>query len=129
MSVKEAISRGLNFFAIAILAMEGFQSLLEAISENEWNDKADDIVFTIISIVGVVWYLKSRDKFKATFIPGTLLLLALFAKIGAFIIERDDDKAIGPDYGILIMILLTIIIFTWQFYFYKRLRSPDYKDQ
>lgn len=123
MNVKEAINRGLNFFAVAVLGIEGFQALFEAITENELIDKIDDLIVVGVAIRAIIWYIRGNNKTKRSFFPGVLLLVVLAAKIGAFFVEHDDAQAIGPDYGILSVIVLTIIIFSWQYYSVRKSNS------
>ncbi len=117
MSAREAINRGVNFLGVAILAIESSLALFEIVNETEWIDRLDDLVVAGLAIIGLVWYLAGSNRFRRSPLPWALLSLAWIMKmIGLFVIGRDDANAAGPDYGVIVTLLLGAIVVAWQYF-------------
>jgi hypothetical protein len=54
LTVREAVNGGLNFFAIAGLAIYATGALEEVFAESEWVDRADDIALIVFAAAGIV---------------------------------------------------------------------------
>lgn len=87
-------------------------SVYEIFIENEWVDKADDIIFAGLAI-GAIILPKLIKKSLPRYFSLIILSLALAVKIAAYFIENDDAKAIGLDYAIILLMALGIAINFW----------------
>ncbi len=117
MNTRDAINRGINFFGITVLSIDASLALFEIFNETEWIDRADDILVTLLSIIGIVWYLIGGNRFRRNPLPLIFLFLAWILKIvTVFITERDDANAVGPDYGLIVTLGLATIVFAWQYF-------------
>jgi hypothetical protein len=109
-NIKEAINRGNNLLGIAYIAVTSVGLIDLVFSENEWLDRADDIAIIIIAIIGVVWYISGRNRYKRSLVPLAIVGVSFLVKVAALIIEFDDPAAAGDDYGIVIAFLLITIV-------------------
>ncbi len=117
MSAREAINRGVNLLGVTILAIESSLASFEIVNETEWIDRLDDLVVAGLAIIGLVWYLVGSNRFRRSPLPWVLLALAWIRKmIGLFVIERDDANAAGPDYGLIVTLLLGAIVVVWRYF-------------
>ncbi len=122
MNVREAVSRGVNLLGVAILAIESTLGLFEIFNETEWIDRLDDLVVVALAIIGIVWYLAGNNRYRRSPLPWLLLSLAWVMKmIGLFVIERDDANAAGPDYGLIVTLLVGALVVAWQYFRARRL--------
>lgn len=121
MTVREAVNRGTNFFGVAVLAIDASLGLFEIFNENEWIDRLDDLVITALAIIGIVWYLAGRNRYRSS--PWPLVLLGaswILKMVTVFVTEHDDANAVGPDYGLIVTLLLATIVFGWQYFRTRR---------
>ncbi len=122
MTVREAINRGVNLLGVAILSIESTLGLFEIFNETEWIDRLDDLVVVTLAVIGIVWYLAGSNRYQRSPLPWVLLGLAWVMKIiGLFVIERDDANAAGPDYGLIVTLLVGAIVVAWQYFRARRL--------
>ncbi len=84
-------------------------SVYEIFIENEWADKADDIIFIGLALIAILWPRIRKGKVPR-FFSLIFLVLALITKVVSFFIEGDDLKAMGPDYLVIGFMALGIII-------------------
>lgn len=84
-------------------------TVYELFIENEWSDKADDIIFIGLALIAILWPRIKKGKVPR-FFSLTFLVLALITKVVSFFIEGDDLKAMGPDYLVIGFMALGIII-------------------
>jgi hypothetical protein len=110
MTVDEAINRGNNLTATAILTISGFAFLPEVFVEDEWWFKLDDLVIFLIGLRALTWYLKGNNRYTASNAPFYLTLAALVWKVIAIILEFHDPADLGDDLGALILFLLATIL-------------------
>jgi hypothetical protein len=120
MSVPQAVNRGVNLLGVALLSIDASLALFEVINETEWIDRLDDLVVVALAVAAIVWYLAGSNRFTHSPLPVIFLGLAWIMKvIGLFVIERDDANAAGPDYGLIVTLLLATIVVAYQY-----LRAP-----
>jgi hypothetical protein len=126
MNVREAINRGINLLGVAVLGIDSSLALFEIFNETEWIDRLDDLVVLILAVIGIVWYLAGSNRYRRSPLPWVLLSLAWVMKvIGLFVIEHDDANAAGPDYGLIVTLLLGAIIVAWQYFRARRLSTVE----
>ncbi len=126
MTVREAVNRGINLLGVAILGIESTLGLFEIFNETEWIDRLDDLVVVALAITGIVWYLAGSNRYRRSPLPWILLSLAWVMKmIGLFVIERDDANAAGPDYGLIVTLLVGAIVVVWQYLRARRLPGAE----
>ncbi len=126
MNVREAVNRGVNLLGVAILAIESTLGLFEIFNETEWIDRLDDLIVVALAIIGIVWYLAGGNRYRRSPLPWVLLSLAWVMKmIGLFVIERDDANAAGPDYGLIVTLLVGAIVVAWQYFRARRLPGAE----
>ncbi len=124
MNTRDAINRGLNFFGIAVLSIDATLALFEIFNETEWIDRADDLIVTGLSILGIAWYLVGANRFKHNPLPLVCLALAWILKLVAvFVTEHDDANAVGPDIGLIVTLGLATFVFAFQYVRTRRLLS------
>jgi len=125
-NVREAINRSVNLLGVVILSIESTLGLFEVFNETEWIDRLDDLVVVALAIIGIVWYLAGSNRYRRSPLPWILLSLAWVMKmIGLFVIERDDANAAGPDYGLIITLLVGAIVVAWQYVRARRLAAVE----
>ena len=121
MNVHDAVNRGVNFFGVTVLSIDASLALFEIFNENEWIDRADDLVVTALSLIGIIWYLVGRNRYQRNLLPLILLFLAWILKLVAvFVTEHDDSNAVGPDIGLIVTLGLATIVFTYQYFKSRR---------
>ncbi|HWY79291.1 MAG TPA: hypothetical protein VNW29_02945 [Candidatus Sulfotelmatobacter sp.] len=106
MTIKKMAIKGAKalFPALALLT-----TIFELFKENEWIDKADDIIYFSIALLALLWALFARNK-TPRFFPMIFLILALATKIIWLFIEGDDLKAVDPDYAVIVFMVLSVIV-------------------
>jgi hypothetical protein len=104
------MNRGNNLMVVAFLAVLAVGVVAELFAENELLDKADDAAVLLIGIIGVVWYLRGRNRYSYSWTPFVLLALGFVAKVLAFANEFNDPAAAGDEFGILPVIAAMLII-------------------
>ena len=122
MNVREAVNRGVNLLGVALLGIDSTLGVFEVFNETEWIDRLDDLVVFALAAIGIVWYLVGGNRYRRSPLPWVLLSLAWAMKmIGLFVIELDDANAAGPDYGLIVTLLLGAIVVAWQYFRAHRL--------
>jgi hypothetical protein len=112
MSVKEAITRGYNFFVIAVLGILGGTLVTELAGEDEWLHRLDEILVIAMAVVALVWYLVGRHRVSRSLVPLTLAFAAFGAKILGLVLEIRDPADAGDDIGVVQFLLLFVIVAT-----------------
>lgn len=125
MTVREAVNRGLNFFATAVLAILASDTVYEAVSEDEWTDKVDDVVLAAIVIGAIVWYLRGRNRYTRSFVPLIFMIFGGIIEIAGLLVERDDTQAVGPDIGVVLYMALAILVVAWQLWNTRKSRTTQ----
>jgi hypothetical protein len=57
-------NRSYNLLAIGYLAITSVGLIDLVFSENEWIERADDILIIILAIAGLVWYFSGRNRYS-----------------------------------------------------------------
>jgi peptidoglycan/LPS O-acetylase OafA/YrhL len=112
-TVAQAIQRGNNLVAAAILGLSAFAFLPEFFLETEWAFRLDEGVLFLLGIGAIWWYLKGRNKYMRSLVPVLLVSAAFVMKIIAVIIEFKDKEDVGDDFGAVILFLLATILVIW----------------
>jgi len=115
MQLNDAINRGKNLLAVSLVTLSGVAFLPEFFLENDLEDKIDDGLLFVLGVIAVVWYLVSGNRFKRSWVPMLLVLIALAVKIMGLVIEFKDKEAAGDDFGGLILFIAASILVVWQF--------------
>ena len=113
MTVDEAIQRGNNLVATAIVALSGFGILPEFFLEDKAVYKLDEFLLFLLGIAGLAWYLLGRNKVTRSLVPVLLVVAAMVVKIVGVIIEFNDKEDATDDYGALILFALASILVAW----------------
>ncbi len=53
----------------------------------------------LLGVVGIIWYLRTANKYSRTIWPIILLVVALLIKIFAVAVEFPDPEDVGDDFG------------------------------
>jgi hypothetical protein len=115
-TAREEANKGANFFGTATFAILASSILHELSVPDDWPHKAEDGVFGVIAAAAAGRYLWGRNRYARSLVPLWFLLLGLAEKaIGAWIRTRSPVPT-GPDLGISFYLILTSIVFGWQFY-------------
>ena len=115
MKLHEALNRSVNLLGVGIVALSGIAFLPEVFFETDWNDKIDDILLFILSLVAIWWYTSKNNRFAHSIVPVVFVLLGLVDKIMAVLIEFADKEAVGDDFGGLILFLAASIFVLYQY--------------
>ena len=105
-TIRDSTNRGNNLLAIGYLSVTSVGLFELVASEKEWLDKADDIVIIVFAVIGIVWYLSGRNRYKRSLVPLSLLGIGFLVKVAAVAIEFDDASAVGDDFGVMIAFLV-----------------------
>jgi peptidoglycan/LPS O-acetylase OafA/YrhL len=111
-TLKDNINRGFNLLVTTALFLDGLAFAVVAASpvENDWGDRLDDIGLALVGIVGLVWYLAGRNRFKRSVVPLVLASLAVAVQLLAILLERDDPAAFGDNYvGLTLLVPLLAV--------------------
>ncbi len=126
MTAREAINRTVNLLGITVLGIESSLALFEVFNESEWNDRLDDLVVLALAATGIAWYLIGNHRYqRSPLLPILLALAWIFKMYGLFVIEHDDSNAAGPDYGLIITLLLGTVAVAWQYFRARRLLATE----
>jgi|SRR5581483_4180333 len=116
MTVREAINRGLNFFATANLAILATSIIHGLQVAPDWTGRLDDIAFGAVVMIAIAWYLWGRHRYEHSLAPLVFLVLGLATKLMGMWTTYGAIIFGGPDFGIAAYLLLTIVVFAWQLY-------------
>jgi heme A synthase len=111
MKVREAINRGNNLLALALLGIGGGTFALTIFSESEWIDRIDDAIIGLLAIGIIVWYFWGANRYRRSWVPLAMLLGALAAKLGAVVLELHDPAALGDDIPGVVMFAISAVVF------------------
>ncbi|HEU4793787.1 MAG TPA: hypothetical protein VFS96_09025 [Nitrolancea sp.] len=127
MTVQEAVNRGLNFFAVAFLAIVGIPSTIHVLQiASGWAQRLDGIALGLIAIAAIGWYLYGQNRYQRSVVPLVFLSLALATQVAALLMQR---AAGGPNFGISVFMLLAIIVFGWEFFGTREPQpGPDWRE-
>ncbi len=109
-SIREAMNRGNNLMMVGFLAILAVGVIAELFVENELLDKADDAFVLLLGIIGVIWYLRGRNRYSISRTLFILLALGFVAKCLAFANEFNDPAAVGDEFGIVPVLAAMLIL-------------------
>jgi hypothetical protein len=120
MTAEQALNRGFNLMATAVLLLTGLAFASGGIRENDLTDKLDDLGLLALGIALLVWYLMGENRFKRSLDPVIAVVLALVPlQVYGLLNEINDKEAIGNDIGGM-FIYVPLVLFT----FYQYFRPP-----
>lgn len=122
MKVNEAIARGYNFFVVAALGIMAGSLVDEALFEDEWLFKLDELLIIAIGIAAVAWYLNGQHRYQRSLVPLALAAVTFLAKVVGLILEINDAQDIGDDFVLVQVLLLLVIVAAVTYY---RTRTPE----
>lgn len=114
MTVREALNRGVNFFAVATLAILA-TTIVHGLSLPRWGHRASEITFGGMAAGAIVWYATANHRYQRSFVPLMFVLLAALVKCGGIIMTFGGFVAGGPDFGIMLLLLEVWVVGVWQF--------------
>jgi succinate-acetate transporter protein len=113
-TIQEAVNRGNNLMVIAFLNVLALGWVVEAIREDDLEDKFDDVALVLFAIIALVWFFRQANRYQASWVPFILLSLSFVVKIIGIVIEINDAEAVGDDIGVIIpfaaMVILTLVL-------------------
>jgi hypothetical protein len=109
-SIKEAMNRGSNLLMVGFLGVLGVGVFAEIINEPDLIDKADDILVALLALAAVIWYFRSDDRYRYSWLPFSLVALALAIKVGSIFAEIDNAASVGDEFGIVPSLLGLLIV-------------------
>ncbi len=98
--IEEAVKQGNNLFMTGSLAVLGSGLFPEYFRETEWIDRGDAIILTLLSITVSGWYLSGKNRFRGSFVPFGLLIVALVTRTAGLSLETGDPDAAGDEFGV-----------------------------
>lgn len=110
LTVRDAVNRGYNLLACAILALAGLGFGMVVFSESEWIDRVDDIGLIVVGALAVIWYFVGQNRFKRSITPIMFSGLALLAQIFGVLFEHDDPASFGDNIGGMFMLVPLLIV-------------------
>jgi len=123
---REAINRGNNLLIVGFLAVTASGLVASLFLEDEWIDRAEDLVFIVLAIAAVFWYRRGSNRFQRSLMPYGLLAVAFLAKIAGLLIEFGDLAAMGDDLLLLPPLFVMMIVAGDVLYHTRRAESlPD----
>ena len=120
LTVADAVNRGFNLMAAAILGLAGAAFSELVFIEPDPIDKIDNSVLLLVGLIAVAWYLWGGQQWKRTPIPIVFSGVALLGQIVGLGIEIGDPTAIGDDFGGLVIYLLTLIFLSVLYRYNRR---------
>ena len=114
MTVREAVNRGVNFFAVATLAILA-TTIVHGLSLPQWGHRASEVSFGAIAVGAVVWYVTANHRYQRSLVPLTFLLLAVLAKLVGLLVTFGGLVAGGSDFGIMLLLIEVWAVCIWQF--------------
>jgi hypothetical protein len=114
--VREEANRGLNFFGTATFAILAGSIVYGLSLPDDWPHKIEDIIFGVSAAAAVGWYLWGRNRYTRSLAPLWFLALGVVTKIVGAWMRTGGPMPAGPDLGISFSLLLTGLVFGWQFY-------------
>jgi hypothetical protein len=122
MTVQQAYWRGFNLMATAFIFLTGLAFASGGIRENDLTDKLDDLTLLGLGIVLLAWYLIGENRYRRSWVPVVVVVLALVpVQLYGLINEINDKDAIGNDIGGM-FIYVPLVAFT----LYQCLRPPKF---
>lgn len=115
MTIRDAIYRGYNLVATAIVGLSGLAFFPEFFTEDELTHKLDEGVLLLLAIGSIVWYFVGRNKYSRTIVPILFVAASLVMKVIAFILESGDPADQGDEFGAIILFLLGLVLVIWQY--------------
>ncbi|HEX6799094.1 MAG TPA: hypothetical protein VF116_15400 [Ktedonobacterales bacterium] len=122
MSIKAAVARGYNFFVVATLGIVAGSLASEALFEDEWLFKLDELLIIAIGIVAIGWYLNGQHRYQRSLVPLALAAAAFLAKVVGLILEINDPQDVGDDFVMVQVLLLLVIVAAVAYYW---TRTPE----
>lgn len=108
---REAINRGFNMLAAAVLGISGLAFGSLVFEEMDPTDKIDNSLLVLVAIVAVVWYFWGNNRYRESTTPLVLAGVAVAVQLSAWGIEWGDSVALGDDIGgTLVYIPLLIVL-------------------
>lgn len=122
MTVKDALNRGANFFAVTSLAILSTSIVHGLRVSSGLLGQADDVALGVFALTGILWYNVGRHRFQQSLVPLALLVAAIGAKVAGMFLTAGTFLAGGADFAIAFFLLLVAIVTFWQ---YATLRNRD----
>jgi hypothetical protein len=115
-SVREEANKGTNLFGTATFAILASSILYELSFPDDWPHKTEDSIFGVIAAAAACWYLWGKHRYSRSLVPLWFLILGLATKVIGAWMRTGRPIPVGPDLGISVSLILTSIVFGWQFY-------------
>lgn len=113
--VEEANFQGTNRLGIALLVVTAMTLVSVLFIEDEWADRADDLVVIALAVGGLVWYWRGANRYGLSAVPLLLNGAAFLTHVVAIAVEQDDPKAVGDNFLTIQYFLFTTVLLAWQF--------------
>ncbi|GEM_PF-2077574 len=115
MTVKDALNRGINFFAVTSLTILATSIVHGLQISPEPSDKLDEIAFGVLTLAGLGWYNWGRNRFQQSLVPFFLLVGSAIAKVAGMFVSTGGFVFGGADFAIALFLLLFALVFLWQY--------------
>jgi hypothetical protein len=115
-TVREEMHKGLSFFGTATFAILAGGIFHGLSLPDDWPHKIEDIIFGVIAAAAAGRYLWGRNRYLRSLAPLWFLTLGLVTKIAGAWMRTGSPIPAGPDLGLSFYLILTGLVFGWQFY-------------
>lgn len=115
-AVREEANKGANFFGTATLAILASGIVLALTVPDDWPHKTEDGIFGVIAAAATCRYLWGKNRYTRSLVPLWFLVLGVATKVIGAWMRTGRPIPVGPDLGISFYMILTSIVFGWQFY-------------
>lgn len=122
MTVKEALIKGNNLAATAIVSIASISFFTEFFREDEMSYKLDDGLLVVLGVAMIVWYRWGKNRFSRSIIPVLFAAAAFIIKLGGVFMEIKDADA-GDDFGGVPVFLFALIFILWLYFKSKNIKE------
>jgi hypothetical protein len=117
MSMGEALNRGFNLLAAAMVAVSSFTFLPSIfLSSEPFFEKSDDILLAFLGLATIWWYGRHTNRFKRSTLPIVFAALGTGLKVFGYIIRGGTILFPTDTFGGIVLFALITGVITWQYY-------------
>jgi len=108
--------RGYNLMVTAFLIIGGLAFGLPAVSERDPVDKIDDFAVLAIAVIALVWYRWGSARFRRSWMPLLLVMLAIASQIVGIFFEADDRQSLADNATAMLVFVPVLVLSLWEYF-------------